>query len=87
MLVFQMGTTKSLLMYFFGLLGLCGFGTIVFEIIKKWQFIDSSLSPVWIIAPILILFSVRQATRSSYWTNKLNVAPDIVKRITLAIND
>jgi hypothetical protein len=73
-------------MYFICLLGLCGFGIIVFEIMKKWQFIDSSLSPVWIVAPILILFSIRQASTSSYWIKKLHLAPVVVKHITLAIN-
>ena len=81
-----MGTTKSLLLYLIYLLGLCGFGIIVFEILKKWQFIHAGISSVWIIAPILILFSVKQATTSHYWTHRLKLSPIAVKRIRILIN-
>ncbi len=81
-----MGTTKSLLLYFICLLGLSGFGIIVIEILKKWQLVNSNLSPVWTIAPILILFSIKQATTSHYWIDKLHLSPIVVKRITILIN-
>lgn len=81
-----MGATKSLLVYFLCLLGLCGFGIIVFEILKKWQLIHASMSPAWIIAPILILFGVKQAITSHYWINSLNLSPIVVKRIRFLIN-
>jgi hypothetical protein len=79
------GTTKSLLLNFLCLLGLCGFGIIVFEILKKWQLFSSHLSPLWIIAPVLILFSVKQATTSPHWIHKLNLSPIVVKRLSILI--
>lgn len=81
-----MGTTKSLLLYCFCLLGLAGFGIIIFEILKKWQLISTGLSPIWIIVPIWMLFSAKQVTKSHYWTNEFNLSPIVVKRITIFVN-
>ena len=81
-----MDTLKSILWYIFCLLGLCGFGVIVAEVLKKWHFIREDLNVVWVIAPILILFIVKQATQSSYARHHLNLSPRVVDRSSTVIN-
>jgi hypothetical protein len=81
-----MGLTKSLLWFIFSLLGLAGFGVIVVEILKKWNLISRSLSPIWVTAPILVLFIAKLAAHSPYLRTRLNLSPNYVNRSQTVIN-
>ena len=72
--------------YLLGLLGLSFFGFMVAEILKKWQLIDKSLSPVWVIVPILILFVVKKVTDSPYIRNNSKLSPNILNSSAVIIN-
>jgi hypothetical protein len=77
---------KSLLVFIFYLAGLFGFGVIATEVLKKWQYISQSTSPLWIIAPIWALFIIKQATQSPAWREKLHLSPQVIQRSTTIIN-
>ena len=81
-----MGSPKSILWFFSCLIGLAGFGIIVTEILKKWQIIGKTLSPVWIIAPIWLLFIVKKVPLSPFLIDRLHLSPKVVKRATSIIN-
>lgn len=81
-----MGRIKSILWLLFCLSGLLGFGVIVAEVLKKWHFISKRLNILWVIAPILVLFIVKQATQSTYLRTRLNLSPNYVNRSQTAIN-
>ncbi|MDJ0986227.1 MAG: hypothetical protein QNJ26_11850 [Desulfobacterales bacterium] len=81
-----MGRLKSISWFIFCLLGLSGFGVIVAEVLKKWHFISEDLSVVWVVAPILILYIVQQATQSSYVRRYFNLSSHFVSRSRTIIN-
>ena len=72
--------------YLIGLLGLSFFGFMVAEILKKWQLIDKSLSSVWVIVPILILFVGKKVTDSPYIRNNSKLSPNILNASAVIIN-
>ena len=81
-----MGRIKSIFWFIFCLFGLFGFGIIVAEVLKKWHFISQSLNVMWIIAPVLILFTSKQAFQSSYLRTRLNLSPHFVHLSTTIFN-
>jgi hypothetical protein len=72
--------------YLSGLLGLSFFGFMVAEILKKWQLIDKSLSSVWVIVPILIIYIVKKVTASPYIRNNSILSPNILHALAVIIN-
>jgi hypothetical protein len=56
---------KQVLRILVGLTGLSGFGVIVAEVLKKWQFVDSGTSRLWTVGPILALFLAHETLRST----------------------
>jgi len=56
--------------------GLAGFGIILGEVLKKWQVAGPDFSVVWIVIPILVLFAIREITRSDYVREKKIIAPN-----------
>ena len=81
-----MGSLKSILWFFSCLVGFAGFGIIVTEILKKWQLISKTLSPVWFITLMWLLFIVKKAPLSPFLTDRLHLSPDVVKRMAGVIN-
>jgi hypothetical protein len=77
---------EPLLRFISFLIGLSGFGVIVAEVLKKWQLISKSLSSVWIIVPILILFVVKEATNSPNIRNNSKLSPNILNTSAVIIN-
>lgn len=57
------------------IVGLVGFGIILGEVLKKWQLADPDFSLVWIVTPILVLFAIREITRSDYIRQKRSSPP------------
>ena len=72
--------------YLSGLLGLSFFGFMVAEILKKWQLIDKSLSSVWVIVPILIIYIVKKVTASPYIRNNSILSPNVLHALAVIIN-
>ena len=81
-----MDMTGPLLRFISCLIGLSGFGVIVAEVLKKWQLINKSLSFVWIIVPILILFVVTEVTNSPYIRNNSKLSPNILNITAVILN-
>ena len=79
--------SKELFRFIFILLGITGFGIIVYEILKKWSFIDNkSYSFIWIIIFILTLFVCKKFFNSPYISNHPKFSPIVTKNIVLIIN-
>ena len=72
--------------YLAGLLGLSFFGFMVAEILKKCQLIDKSLSSLWVIVPILIIFVVKKVTDSPYIRENSILSPNILHVSAVIIN-
>lgn len=49
--------------------GLLGFGVIVAEMLKKWELISPQINPLWVVAPILILYGAKVAVNSAVVVN------------------
>jgi hypothetical protein len=61
---------QHILRYVLVLFGLAGVGIIVFEVLRKWQFMGKATNPLWIVAPIFILFFCKEIFSASYLVNK-----------------
>ena len=61
---------RHLLRYILVLFGLAGLGIIVFEVLRKWEFVGRATNPLWIVAPIFILFFCKEIFSASYLGNK-----------------
>jgi len=77
---------KELFRFTFILLGLTGFGIIVYEILVKWNFISKGYSSVWIIVLILTLFICKAFFNSSYIKNNQVFSPRLTKNVVKIIN-
>jgi hypothetical protein len=77
---------KELFRNIFILLGLSGFGIIVYEILIKWEFLGRNYSFLWVIVPILILFVCKSFINSTYIRNHPKFSPTMTKRIVSTIN-
>jgi len=78
--------SKELFRFIFILLGLSGFGIIVYEILIKWNFISKGYSSVWIIVFILTLFICKEFFNSSYIKNNQVFSPRLTKNVVKIIN-
>jgi len=65
-----MKVIKEIFRYTLVLLGLAGLGIIASEMLRKWQIVDKSANPIWILSPIFILFFCKEIFNSSYIENK-----------------
>jgi hypothetical protein len=66
---------KKLIRLTAAVLGLCGLGIIVFEVLPKWQIISSEVGLSWILAPILTLFAGKEATNATRLVEGLHISP------------
>lgn len=65
-----MKVIKEIFRYSFVLFGLAGLGIIAGKILRKWQIVDNTANPIWIILTIFILFFCKEIVKSSYIRNK-----------------
>jgi hypothetical protein len=65
-----MKVIKEIFRYSLVLSGLAGLGIIAAEMLRKWQIVDKSANPIWILSPIFILFFCKEIFNSSYIENK-----------------
>ena len=65
-----MKVIKEIFRYSIVLFGLAGLGIIAAEMLRKWQIVDKSANPIWIVSPIFILFFCKEIFSSSYIENK-----------------
>ena len=77
---------RKLFRFVFILLGLTGFGIIVYEILVKWNFIGKGYSSVCIIVFILALFVCKAFFNSAYISNHPRFPPIVTKGIVMIIN-
>lgn len=67
------------------LLGLSLMGFLVADILKEWHLLKPSLSPAWVIVPILLLFLAKEITHSSYVLDNPKLSPTVIAAITKII--
>ncbi len=79
-------SSKEIFRTIFILLGLSGFGVIVYEILIKWNFLGRKYGFFWVIVPILVLFMGKSFINSSYISNHPKFSPIMTKRIILVLN-
>ena len=65
-----MKVIKEIFRYTLVVFGLAGLGIIVSEMLRKWQILDKSANPIWIVSPIFFLFLCKEIFNSSYIGNK-----------------
>ena len=75
-----------LLKFIVSLLGLSGLAVIITEVFKKWGFISTTLSPVWVVIPVLMLYIAKKITHYSYIRNRTNLPPNLLKSASAVIN-
>ena len=67
-------------------LGLTGLGIIVTEILKKWTLIEKDLGSVWIVVPILILFTCSEVLKSGYIDIFQDYSPELAHTFVIIVN-
>ena len=76
----------SIFKFIASLLGLSGLGVIIAEVLKKWQFINATLNPIWVVLPILILYLTKRAVRAPYFRNRAHLPLGVPKSAVTLIN-
>lgn len=76
----------SIFKFIASLLGLSGLGVIIAEVLKKWQFINATLNPIWVVLPVLMLYLTKRATRASFVRNRAHFPPGVLKNAVTIIN-
>jgi hypothetical protein len=76
---------KELVRIVICLFGLSLMGFLVADMLKEWQLIKTSLSPAWVIVPILLLFLAKELTHSPYVQDNPNLSPIAIAVVAKAI--